>query len=202
MTIDASLDLTPLRAAVSAPVLGPGEPGWDSARQAWNLRADQQPDAVAFANTPGDVRAIVDFARERGLKVAAQVRVHAATCLGSLAGTILLKTMRMGGVEIDPAGQTVRVEAGALLGELAVAAGEHGLAGLSGSSPDVGVVGFSLGGGIGWLSRRYGLACNAISAIELVTAEGGTVRADAHNEPDLFWAMRGGGGNFGVVTAL
>jgi FAD/FMN-containing dehydrogenase len=202
MTIQAPLDLAPLRSAVSAPVLDPGEPGWDAARQAWNLCADQQPDAVAFANTPGDVGAVVDFARERGLKVAAQGTGHAATSLGSLAGTILLKTMRMGGVEVDPAGRTARVEAGALLGELAVAAGEHGLAVLSGSSPDVGVVGFSLGGGIGWLSRRHGIACNSISAIELVTAEGEMVRADAHNEPDLFWAMRGGGGNFGVVTAL
>jgi FAD/FMN-containing dehydrogenase len=202
MTTATSIDVVPLRSAVSAPVLGPADPGWDAARQAWNLLADQQPDAIAFANTPGDVRAIVDFARERGLKVAAQGTGHAATSLGSLAGTILLKTMRMGGVEVDPAGRTARVEAGALLGELAVAAGEHGLAVLSGSSPDVGVVGFSLGGGIGWLSRRHGLACNSISAIELVTAEGETVRADAHNEPDLFWAMRGGGGNFGVVTAL
>src|SRR4051812_41663509 len=133
MTLAATLDIVPLQSAVSAPVLGPADPGWDGARQAWNLRADQQPDAIAFANTPGDVRAIVDFARERGLKVAAQGTGHAATCLGSLAGTILLKTMRMGGVEVDPAGQTARVEAGALLGELAVAAGEHRLAGLSGS---------------------------------------------------------------------
>jgi FAD binding domain len=202
MTTVAPVDLAPLRANVSAPVVGPGEQGWDAARQAWNLRADQTPDAVAFADSEADVRSIVDFARRRGLGVAAQGTGHAATCLSSLEGTVLLKTMRMGKVEVDPGRRTARVEAGALWGELGVAAGEHGLAGLSGSSPDVGVVGFSLGGGIGWFARRHGLACNSITAIEVVTAEGELVRIDHDNEPDLFWAMRGGGGNFGVVTAL
>ena len=110
--------------------------------------------------------------------------------------------MRMGSVEVDRRPAHARVEAGALWGELAVAAGEHGLRRLSGSSPDVGVVGYTLGGGIGWLSRRYGLAANSVTAIEVVTADGELVRADHDRETDLFWALRGGGGSFGVVTAL
>lgn len=103
---------------------------------------------------------------------------------------------------VDPAAHTARVEAGALWGDVAVAAGEHGLAALAGSSPDAGVVGYSLGGGIGWLARAHGLAANSVTAIEVVTADGEFVRADSDHEPDLFWALRGGGGSFGVVTAL
>jgi FAD/FMN-containing dehydrogenase len=115
---------------------------------------------------------------------------------------VLLKTERMRGVEIDPRAQCARVEAGVLWGAVSEAAAEHGLAALAGSSPDVGVVGYSLGGGVSWLGRRYGLAANSVTAIELVNAEGELVRADAEQNADLFWALRGGGGSFGVVTAL
>ena len=201
MTTTAS-SLTPLQSAIAGTVVGPSDPAWDTARQAWNLTADQNPEAVAFAESADDVRTVVNFARERGLKVAAQGTGHAATALGPLEGAVLLRTMRMGRVEVDPAARSARVEAGALWGDLGVAAGKHGLSGLSGSSPDVGVVGYSLGGGIGWLSRRHGLASNSITAIELVTAAGDLVRADRETEADLFWALRGGGGSFGVVTAL
>ena len=197
-----TLDLTPLRSASQGPVLGPADDGWDAARQAWNLVADQHPAAVACPTSVGDVVAAVDFARTHGLRVAAQGTGHAATALTSLEHTVLLKTMRMGRVEIDPVARRARVEAGALWGDLAVAAGEYGLSALAGSSPDVGVVGYSLGGGIGWLSRPHGLAANSITAVELVTAEGELVRADHDHETDLFWALRGGGGSFGVVTAL
>jgi hypothetical protein len=201
MTI-ASQDLTPLRSAVSAPVLGPGEDGWDAARQAWNLLADQHPAAVAHAESAADVAAVVRFARERGLRVAAQGTGHGACALGSLEGVVLLKTERMNGVTVDPGARRARVEAGVLGGDLGPAAGKHGLTALSGSSPDVGVVGFAIGGGIGWLSRRHGLTCNTITAAELVTAEGEQVRADSDQNAELFWALRGGGGDFGVVTAL
>src|SRR3954466_15034445 len=122
--------------------------------------------------------------------------------MGSLAHTVLVKTERMRGVTIDPVARSARVEAGVLWAEVSEAAAEHGLAALAGSSPDVGVVGYSLGGGISWLARKHGLAANSVTAIELVNAEGELVRADAHHEPDLFWALRGGGGNFGVVTAI
>ena len=192
----------PCAASVSGPVLAPGDDGWDAGRQAWNVLADQRPAGVVFAESAQDVVACVNFARQNGLRVAPQGTGHAATALEPLEDTLLLKTVRMGQVSVDAAACTARAEAGALWGELAVAAGEHGLAGLAGSSPDVGVVGYSLGGGIGWLTRKYGLAANSIVAAEVVTADGELVRADADHHADLFWALRGGGGSFGVVTAL
>jgi FAD/FMN-containing dehydrogenase len=199
--IQTGPDFELLRSRLCAPVVVPGQPGWDSARQAWNLAVDQQPAAVAYATSGEDVIAIVDFARDHGLHVAAQGTGHGASTL-SLKDTILLKTLRMTGVEIDAEHRIARVQAGTLWGELAVSAGQHGLAGLAGSSTDVGVVGYTLGGGIGWLARRYGLACNSVRAIELVTAAGGHFRVDRDHEPELFWALRGGGGSFGIVTAL
>ena len=183
-------------------MLAPGDEGWDEARQAWNLVADQRPAAVAYAASANDVAAVVDFARERGLRVAPQGTGHAATALESLDDVILLRTERMRDVTVDAGARRARVAAGALSCDLADAAGEHGLAPIGGSSPDVGVVGFALGGGVGWLSRRLGLACNSITAAQVVTANGDFVRADADQNADLFWALRGGGGDFGVVTEL
>ncbi len=201
-TTASGLDLDTLRSASQGPVIGPGEDGWDAARQAWNLTADQRPAAVASVTNVRDVVAAVDFSRANGLRVAAQATGHAATALEDLERTLLVKTLRIGDIEIDPVTRQARVGAGVLWGDLGVAAAEYGLAGLGGSSPDVGVVGYALGGGIGWLSRPYGLASNSITAIELVTAQGELVRVDRDHEPDIFWALRGGGGSFGIVTAL
>jgi FAD/FMN-containing dehydrogenase len=180
----------------------PGDEGWDDARRAWNLAVDLQPGAVVQAAGPDDVARVVDLARERGLRVAPQSTGHGAGAMGSLADAILLRTGRMNGVEIDTAGRSARVEAGVLAADVAVAAGDAGLAALLGSSPDTGVAGFTVGGGVGWLGRRYGLACNSVRAIELVTADGELRRVDGENDPDLFFAVRGGGGSFGAVTAL
>jgi len=180
----------------------PHDPSWDEARLAWNLAADQQPAAVALPESARDVAAIVRWARERGLRVAPQGTGHNAIPLGSLAHTVLLKTERMRGLSIDIRRQRARVDAGVLWAEVTDAAAEHGLAALAGSSPDVGVVGYTLGGGVSWLGRRYGLATNSVTAIEVVNAEGDRIRADADQHADLFWALRGGGGSFGVVTAL
>jgi FAD/FMN-containing dehydrogenase len=180
----------------------PHDPTWNQARLAWNLAVDQQPAAVALPESAADIAAVVKWARSRGLRVAPQGTGHNAAAMGSLAHTVLVKTERMRRVDIDPEARTARVEAGVLWAEVSEAAAEHGLAALAGSSPDVGVVGYSLGGGISWLARRYGLAANSVTAVELVDADGEIVRADAHNEPELFWALRGGGGSFGVVTAL
>ena len=116
--------------------------------------------------------------------------------------TLLLKTARMTGAEIDVENRRSRVAAGAKWQDVSELASPRGLAGLSGSSAEVGVVGYTLGGGHGWLARRYGLACNSVVRAEVVTADGQLLRADRENEPDVFWALRGGGGNFGVVTAL
>ena len=182
--------------------LTPGDPGWDDARRAWNLAVDQHPAAVAIPRTAHGVVAAVGFAREHGLRVAAQGTGHHAAPLGPLADTVLIKTHTMRGISIDPVARTARVEAGARWQEVADAAAEHGLAGLAGFSPDLGVAGHILGGGLSWLGRCYGLAANNVEAFELVTADGELVRADAVSEPDLFWALRGGGGSFGVVTAI
>jgi FAD/FMN-containing dehydrogenase len=180
----------------------PHDPHWNEARLAWNLAVDQRPVAVALPETAEDVAAVVRWARSRGLRIAPQGTGHNAAAMGSLAHTVLVKTERMRGVEIDPANERARVEAGVLWAEVSEAAAEHGLAALAGSSPDVGVVGYSLGGGISWLARRFGMAANSVLAVELVNADGELVRADADNEPELFWALRGGGGAFGLVTAL
>ena len=197
------MDLSGIRSATTGTVTAPGDDGWDLARQAWNLSAQQNPAVVVTAADADDVRAVVDFARENGLRVAPQGTGHGATTIGDLSRSILLKTNRMTGVEVDPEKRRARVAAGALSEDVMVPAAEHGLAGLCGSSPDVGMVGYSLGGGIGWLGRKHGMQVNRVRAVELVNADGELVRADADNESDLFWALRGGGGgNFGVVTAL
>jgi FAD/FMN-containing dehydrogenase len=180
----------------------PGDSRWDEARRPWNLAVDQQPVAVALPESVKDVIAVVELARRKGLRVAAQCTGHNAAPLGSLDGTILLRTSRMQRVDVDAVAHTARVEAGALWAGVSEAAAEHGLAPLAGTSPDVGVVGYTLGGGVSWLARKYGLASNSVVAVDLVTADAGFVRADRDNEPELFWALRGGGGSFGIATAL
>jgi FAD binding domain len=191
-----------LASALGGKLITPEDARFDEARRAWNLAIDQHPAAVVFPESPQDVAAAVLFAREFGLRVAAQGTGHNAGPLGPLENTILIKTERMRRVEIDPKTRLARVEAGVVWLEVVEAAARHGLAALAGSSPDVGVVGYTLGGGVSFLGRKYGLAANAVRAIELVTAEGRLVRVERDNEPDLFWALRGGGGSFGVVTAL
>jgi hypothetical protein len=188
--------------AIAGRTATPDDSDWDQARAAWNLAADQQPVAVVFAENADDVAATVRFAASNDLKVAAQGTGHGAAPLAPLEGTILLKTERMRGIEVDPEARTARIEAGVWGAELGQAAGEHGLCFLPGSAPDVGVVGYTLGGGLSWLGRRHGFACNRVAAIELIDAEGEPRSVDAANDPDLFWALRGGGGGYAVVTAL
>jgi hypothetical protein len=182
--------------------LTPEDDGFDAARQAWNLAVDQRPAAIVYANDAGDVASAVRLAAERGLRVASQGTGHGAAPVGDLGDTLLLKTMRMTGLEIDSSTRRARAEAGVLWADVAVAAGEHGLVALHGSSPDVGVVGYTLGGGLGWLARRHGLACNRVLGAEVVTADGEMRRVGPDVEPDLFWALRGGGGAFAAVTAM
>jgi FAD/FMN-containing dehydrogenase len=183
-------------------VVTPEHGAWETARRAWNLAVDQLPAAIVYVESPADVAAAARLATKTGLRIAAQGTGHNAAPFGDLSDTVLIKTERMRGVRIDPISRIARVEAGVLSLELVEAAAPHGLAALAGSSPDVGVIGYTLGGGISWLGRKLGLAANSVVAVELVTADGSIVRADRDNEPDLFWAVRGGGGNFGVVTAL
>jgi hypothetical protein len=195
------IDLARLRSAVAGDVTGPGEDGYDAARGAWNLVADLRPAAVVHAASADDVAAVVRHAAEHDLKVAPLATGHGAVALPPLGDAILLRTERLAGLSVDPAARTARVEPGAKWGPVADAAGEHGLVGLGGSSPTVGVTGYTLGGGLGWLARKEGLAANRVIAVELVTGTGEHVRVDAGSDPELFWSLRGGGGP-GVVTAL
>ncbi len=197
-----TLDLSDLRAACTGTVAGPGDPRYDELRAPWNASVDQRPAAVVEPAGAQDVSRALLAARAAGLRVAVQGTGHAAQCLGDLSGTLLLRTSALTGVEIDPVARIARANAGALWQDVVPAAAAHGLAPLAGSSPDVGVVGYTLGGGIGYLARRHGLACNHVTAIELVTPDGAVRRADAEHETELFWALRGGSGQFGVVTAV
>ena len=200
-TVTAS-GLETLKAMVAGDVFVPGDDGYDVARRAWNLFVDQRPAVVVFAGSVVDVVRAVRFARSQRMRVAPQSTGHGALPVESLEGAMLLKTATMRRVDIYAAIRTARAEAGAQWEDVTVLAGEHGLAALAGSSSNVGVTGYTLGGGMGWLARRYGLAANSVTAVEIVTPDGRLVRADTDHDPDLLWAVRGGGGSVGVVTAL
>jgi FAD/FMN-containing dehydrogenase len=182
-------------------VVLPGDPAWDRARQAWNLAVDQHPVAVVLPGDADDVATVVRHAAATGLRLALQATGHGAATL-DLDGVVLVRTDGLQGVEVDPTTRRAWIAAGALARDVVAAAAPHGLSFLSGSSPDVGVVGYTLGGGIGWLARRFGLACNTVTAAEVVTADGSVRRVDRDHDPELFWALRGGGGSFAAVTAL
>jgi FAD/FMN-containing dehydrogenase len=181
----------------------PNDAGYDVARLAWNLAADQRPAAVAMPRTVDEVTRIVRAAAEQGLRVAPQSSGHAAVPLeGRLAQTVLMRLSELTGVEVDAERRIARVTGGTLWADVVAAAAPHGLTALHGSSPDVAVAGYALGGGLSFYGREHGLATNSITAVEIVTADGSLVRADADGNADLFWAVRGGGGNFGVVVAI
>ncbi|GAA1796772.1 FAD-binding oxidoreductase [Agromyces neolithicus] len=197
--------LANLAATVTGRVLTPADAGWNEARSAWNLAVDQRPAAVVVAASDADIAHTVRVAKRLGLAVAPQSTGHNAGPLAAddgLADAILLRMHELRGVEVDVERRIARAEAGAQWGDVVAAAAAHGLTALAGSSHDVGVVGYTLGGGISWLARTYGVAANHVVAIELVTADGVRRRVDAEHEPELFWALRGGGGAFGVVTAI
>ncbi|GAA4093892.1 FAD-binding oxidoreductase [Nonomuraea soli] len=181
-------------------VLCPGDDGFEAAATPWNLAIIQHVSAVVEAEDASDVAAAVRHARLTGRAVTVQPGGHGAT--PGLDGEILVRTGRMRSVEVRPEERLARVEAGASWGEVLTAAGKHGLTGLAGSSPVVSVAGMSLGGGLSWFGRAHGLAGNAVRALEVVDSEGAHVRVTADSDPDLFWAMRGAGGDFGVVTAM
>jgi len=182
----------------------PGDPGWDAARGSWNTAIDQHPAAVARASSVADVQAAVAHARGAGLRVAPQATGHGSEALSleALRGALLLRTSGLDAIAVDPAARTAHVGAGVTAGALADAAGAHGLAPVLGLAASVGVAGLSLGGGLGWLSRTHGLAANNVRALDVVTAAGAALRVDAEHEPDLFWALRGGGGRCAIVTGL
>src|SRR5262249_52924160 len=152
------------------------------ARRAWDLVADQRPAVIVLAESVIDVVRAVRFARSTGLRIAPQGTGHGALPLEQLEDAMLLRTSRMRRVDILPTIRTARIEAGAQWEDVTAPAGEYGLAALAGTSPNVGVTGYTLGGGMGWLARRYGLAANSVTAVEIVTPDGRLVRADADHE--------------------
>jgi FAD/FMN-containing dehydrogenase len=178
-----------------------GDPGYDTERTGYNLAVDHKPEVVVPAASVDDVVEAIRYATARGLGVAVQATGHGPS--RSADGAVLINTSRMDGITIDPVARTARVEAGVRGGALVRAAAEHALAPLGGSSPEVGVVSYHLGGGIGMLGRSLGWAVDHVRALEVVTADGVLRRATATEETELFWALRGGGkGTLGVVVAI
>ena len=198
----AAKPATALRDRFEDAVTIAGDADWDAARQSFNLLVDQSPAAVARPRSAAEAAAIVVAARDSGLRIAPQGSSHNVGPLGSLEETVIVKLERMTGVGVDADAGTARVEAGARWWDVTPKAAEHGYAALHGSSPEINVVGYSVGGGIGWLARKHGLQANRVNAVEIVTADGEVRTVDAENDPELFWGVRGGGGNFGLVTAI
>ncbi len=200
MTTMSLPDLDGLREQVLGPVLTPGHPGLDREVAPFNLAVRHRPAVVVGATGAADVAAAVGFARRYGLPVAVHATGHGS--VAPVVGALVVNTGRMRGVAVDAATRTARVEAGATWGEVIEAAAPFGLAPLCGSAPAVGAVGYTLGGGLGPIARTYGFAADHVRSLEVVTADGRKRIADADTEPDLFWALRGGKGDFGIVTAM
>jgi FAD/FMN-containing dehydrogenase len=178
----------------------PGDPGYDEARQGWNLSVRQQPAAVMVAEGEADVQAAVRHAAEHGVGVGVMSTGHGITTPAD--GGVLVNTARMRRVHVDPTTRRATVHAGARWTDLIPEADAWGLTGLPGSAAHVGVVGYTLGGGFGWLGRAFGLSSHHVTRARVVTADGNVVVASETDNADLFWAIRGGTGNFGIVTEL
>lgn len=189
-----------LRRALDGQVWLPGDAEFDQARRPWNLAIDQSVVAVAEARDADDVAALVRFAAKAGLGIATQPNGHGAT--GRTEGAILLRTRRLDRIELDPAARRARVGAGVRSGDLQATAAQHGLTGLPGSSPVVSVAGVALGGGVSWFGRAFGWVADSVTAFDIVDAEGRQRHVTETTDPDLFWALRGGGGDYAIVTAL
>lgn len=189
-----------LPATFEGEVLVPGSPGYDAARAVWNGAVDRRPAYVVRCAGTGDVRTAVRVARELGLPLGVRGGGHSAAGWAVPDGGLMIDLSRLAAVQVDPGARTAEVQGGALLGSLDAAAQVHGLATTAGVVSHTGIGGLALGGGVGWLARQLGLTCDNALGYEVVTAEGGLVRAAPDENPDLFWALRGGGGNFGVVT--
>ena len=191
-----------LEACFTGAVLTRGEPGYDDARAIFNSMIDRRPAVIAQCGNKDDVIAALRFACERGLEVAVRSGGHSVAGAGLSEGGIVIDLRRMSTVEVDPEARTARVAGGATWSDVDRACGQHGLATTGGRVSSTGVAGLTLGGGSGWLERKFGLSCDNLLSVELVTADGSTVTASEEENPELFWALHGGGGNFGIATEL
>jgi FAD/FMN-containing dehydrogenase len=198
-TVDA---LETLDDRLRGELLRPGDEGYDDARTLWNARIDRTPAAIARCTGAADVIAAVDVARERDLRLAVKGGGHHVSGAAVCDDGLVIDLGPMDGVRVDPAAKTARVGAGATWGDVDHETGTFGLAVPGGQDPNIGVAGLTLGGGVGWLSRKYGLTSDNLLSADVVTADGELVRASEEEHPELFWALRGGGGNFGVVTSF
>jgi len=193
-------DVAILRRSVRGDVVLPGDVAYDQARKVWNGMVDRHPAAVVYCAGSDDVIAAVNFARSQSLLVAVRAGGHNIGGASVCDGGLVIDLSRMKQIEIDPVRRTARAQAGLNLGEFDAATQAHGLATTMGVNADTGIAGLTLGGGFGKLGRKHGLSCDNLVSAEIVTADGRLLRASAAEHPDLFWAIRGGGGNFGIVT--
>ena len=189
----------PVPAKLGPRAVRPDQPDYDAARAAWNLEVAHQPALVVRAESTDDIRAAVRYARAAGLGVGVLATGHGT---GRPCDGVLINTARLRSVVVDPVTRRARVGAGAIWTDVLEAAAPHGLVGLMGSSSRLGVVGYTLGGGFGWLGRRYGLAAHSVTRADVVLADGDLVTASATENPDLFWGLPGSAGNLGVVADL
>jgi FAD/FMN-containing dehydrogenase len=188
--------------AVSGPILAPGDRGYDEARRVYNALIDRHPAVIARCLHAADVADAVSFGRDNGLEISVRGGGHNVAGKAVTEGGLMVDLSLMKGIHVDPVRRTVRAQAGVRVGELDRATGAFGLATPSGVISLTGIAGLTLGGGIAWLMGKYGMAVDNLLSAEVVLASGAVVTASQHTDPDLFWALRGGGGNFGVVTSF
>jgi FAD/FMN-containing dehydrogenase len=194
--------LAAFRRRLAGSLVLPGDDGYHSARRVWNGMIDKTPAIIAYCAKPSDVVESLAFARETGLPMAVRAGGHNIAGKSLCEDGLVIDLSRMRRVAIDPASRTARAEGGALLADFDVASQAYGLASTTGVNSDTGLVGLTLGGGIGRLGRKYGLSCDNMMSAEVVTADGRILKASEDENADLFWGLRGGGGNFGVVTEV